>query len=148
MFHMMSLTRLIIELALWLVFASCSFLPGSELSIYEVCLVSDMCSSLRGHDGLLELLAMIDFCFSRHVLYAQGFDKDFNLDSENYTPVLTSAQQAPYQLVYLTQPWYFFKNMIYFMCMGVPHACLVLTEVRRGHWNPWKWSHRWLWATM
>lgn len=31
------------------------------------------------------------------------------------------------------------------MYVGVPLACLVLAEARRGHWIPWNWSHRWLW---
>lgn len=28
------------------------------------------------------------------------------------------------------------------VCIGVPHACSVPLEVRRGHWIPWDWSYR------
>lgn len=52
---MMSLRRLIIELALWLIL----LLPGGELSICETYLVSDMRSSLQAYTDLLELLAMV-----------------------------------------------------------------------------------------
>lgn len=33
-----------------------------------------------------------------------------------------------------------------FPCMNVcePHACLVFTEVGRGHWIPWNWGYGWL----
>lgn len=27
-------------------------------------------------------------------------------------------------------------------------VCLVTREARRGHWIPWDWSYRWLWAAM
>lgn len=33
-------------------------------------------------------------------------------------------------------------------CMHVCHMHAVLTEVRRQHWVPWKWSYRQVWVAM
>jgi hypothetical protein len=45
----------------------------------------------------------------------------------------------------------YLKDLPFVVCVWVSSCttwCPVSVEARRGHWVPWNWSYRWLWAAM
>lgn len=68
------------------------------------------------------------------------------LDECMYFEIITTVK-----LVWLTYPLpthchFLDKMYLFFMYMYIcaPDVCLMPEKVRRGHWNPRNWSHRWL----
>lgn len=64
----------------------------------------------------------------------------------------SDGAKSPHFLKYALQVTWKNIRLLYvhrcFACMHVcvSQICLVSEEVRRGHWNPWNWSDRWLFA--